>query len=204
MTDFRPWLIEAVQFTTTVFRDSEPGDAVNHCIEWCRVQTLVLEKLGVKCRALPVDVVAGNAKAVGQLLTNDPLTDELVADGAWTVGVHHNQQHDGTGWNGHLVVVVTKPEGGRILIDGTGDQFSRPQRGIDVAPIVLLDLPAMWVEPVFTDPKRQTGIVRYVQMPPGAGSAQTWRGSNAWTNPNLEVMAEFIADKLTPWVDVAG
>jgi hypothetical protein len=200
--DFRGWLTNVAAFTTTLFRDSDPDGEINRCIEWARTQTLVLDLLGVRARAVPVDVMAGNAKATAQLLDNRPFTDADEERGAWTVGVHHNQTHAGTGWNGHLVVVVPTRRR-RILIDGTADQLSRPEHGIIIPSVLMMDLPAMWAGPIYTDPKRSTGIVRYMPMPPQSASARAWRDTNAWNSLMLPPMAKVIAEHLTPWVDVA-
>ena len=204
MTGFRDWLTHTAAYTTTIFREgTPPGAGVNNCIEWARTQTLVLEALGVKARAVPVDVMVGNMAAHHQLMHNEPLTDEQVAAGAWTLGVYHGQQGPTGGWDGHLVVTVRQPSGPRILLDGTADQFARPARGIDVPALVMMNLPALWAEPVFTHPDRHTGIIRYIPMPPQAPAAQVWKGSNAWNNPNLPPTADWIVDQLDPWVDVA-
>lgn len=196
---FREWLRHTVGMTTGAFRETGPAIRVNRCVEWARAQTLVLEALGVKSRAIPVDVLAGNRLAERQLLYNIPFSPQDEAAGAWTVGVHHAQGGSGPGWDGHLVVAVVDPSGGRILVDGTADQFSRPARDLVVPPIVMVSLPPLWEAPVFTDPALHSGIVRYAPMPPNSAGARAWRGSDAWANPDIAEFARRVVEHLQPW-----
>lgn len=200
MSGFRSWLMQVATTTTQEFRASYVTPEQNHCIEWARVQQLALEALGVRSRAVPVEVMAGNEAAAAQLFDNSPMTPALEAKGAWTVGVTHQVQ--GSGWPGHLVLAVSVPDGGgRVLLDGTAGQFSRPAKGMSVPDGLMLTLPSLWVEPVYARP--QTGIIRYSPMPPQVDAARTWRESPAWTNPVLPELAAAIADQCTPWLDVA-
>lgn len=204
MNTFREWLTETVVATTGLFRTAYDDDAPkNLCVEWARMQTLVFDGLGVKARAVPCDVMVGNLLAEPQLLNNTPMTKAAELAGAWTVGVHHAQRGAGSGWDGHLVTVVSQPGGGRILVDGTADQFNRPLRDIEVPAVVMLDLPAVWAGPVFTHPARHSGIIRYTPMPPQAAAAKVWRESSAWNNPVLVELADMVCSRLSAWVDVA-
>ena len=110
MTAFGDWLAETAAATTTVFRDNDPDAQRNRCVEWVRLQTFVLDRLGVKSRPVPVNVLAGNRAAAPQLLHNVPFTPDSEKAGAWTVGVDYRHPAGGRGWDGHLVVAVSNPE----------------------------------------------------------------------------------------------
>lgn len=196
LSPYREWLHEVTGSTTLVLRDALGGRTPNHCIEWCRTMTAVCDRIGLSARAVPVNVLAGNHAATQSVLRGIPLTEADDAAGAWTVGVWHGQDHEGSGWNGHLVVVIRNPDHTRTLVDGTADQLSRPAKKIIVDPIVMLDLPSLWVAPIFTLPRRNRGVVRYEPMPPQVTSAQSWRTSNAWTKSIADELADAIVAHL--------
>jgi hypothetical protein len=101
------------------------------CIAASAACAEVCSYFGVSARLVSCDVIAWNALA----LTCVSMPVERWPPGAWSVGAVLGDE-DGTGdYSGHLVLRYA----GRLIVDLTAGQMSRPQHGLVVPPVVTGD-----------------------------------------------------------------
>ena len=153
------------------------------CIITTRVLIQVLEYFGQPARPQPVIVAVINQAAIDYLDQHPGTPPDEWPPQAWSVGVN------GTGisnpatknWDGHLVALLDDATGEHWLIDASLDQLSRPERGIELEPAVLL-LNRPW------DGRRESwtspyGALIYEATPtPG-----DWRHSPDWRSQRAQV-----------------
>lgn len=164
------------------------------CIVTSRVLLEVLDWLGTPGKPVPVAVMAFN-EAGWQAASWDRPEQRLPVEQwppqAWSVGVNGSGRSEAStnGWDGHLVVVVSY-RGRDWLLDGSLDQLSRPQRGIELAPLVT-EVPSGWAGQSLLHLSRGTGEAEgglhllYDRMvKPGA-----WRDANDWRGHKAEARA---------------
>lgn len=170
----------------------------NTCVASSRLGQAVLERFGIVGRPQSVTVGAFNAEAWKLASAGAPI--ERWPASAHSVGVA------GTGvttrvsgdlrWDGHLVLIVRRPGRTRLLIDLTGDQLGRPERGIVVPGPVLLGLPQLWTpkDPGLAQLDEGT-VVAYRPSPRNV----SWRRAPDWTRPEgvLEEAVEDLVEQLT-------
>lgn len=172
----RAWLSEV----TSVVRDEVlTGWSPDSCIASTRVLLETLKAFGVEGRATPTRVAVFNPTAWKLAREQVPVT--AWSDGAWSVGVEGDGEALDGRWNGHLVAVLPRFVPGRVLIDPSGDQFSRPERSI-AATALIATLPPLWtpVDPLVVEPEEVDGPT-YVYAPlvksPGWRDAPDWCGN---------------------------
>lgn len=226
-SEYRLWLREVVYNIVLAYREASgsatsvstetdevrgiliPGSRLNTCIEATRLIVDTFTLLGVAARPVAVDAYACNEQAIPALLQRRAINAEEDRAGAWTVGVDHRHPYSGKDWNGHLVPVLRNPEsegGGRTLIDATADQFTRVERDIVIAPIVILDIrpgqPWTPQDPIYTIPPppgaNERGIIGYSPIPPGHSVAKQFKETPAWNAADLPDLAARIAAQTRP------
>lgn len=106
------------------------------CVLTTRILLDILRERGFHGAPLPMSVAAYNDIGTTWLETHGSPRhhdhfEELRAAGGWIVTCGFGHEPEGPGWAGHLVCAVDD-----VLIDATLDQFSRPERGINLAPLV--------------------------------------------------------------------
>lgn len=120
------------------------------CIFSTRVAVGVCRQLGVGARAV----------AVQTCIFNPPLTERIRAhlerfgamppaelikawqyddSGGWGVALGYGDPRPGK-YAGHVVALVDE----RVILDLSIDQANRPERGIELRPLAVLDVPAGW------------------------------------------------------------
>jgi hypothetical protein len=171
----------------------------NTCVFTTRIGVEVLHRYGVLARPQPVFVGVYNRE--GWDLSNAGVPVSQWPDTAHAVGVSEHQHNaGGSGWDGHLVLMVRLPGKPRTLIDLTADQFDRPGNGLHVGGPVFMDIPtgSEWTphDPLFT-PLGQRGtpdptIIGYRPMPPAHEASRQWRTTTDWMCPE-EVVEVFVS-----------
>ena len=126
-------------------RTRETPLAPNHCILGTRTLYEALRRLGVEARIVTVEALFANREAMALVERGVPVPDWPKT--AWSVGAVTSAP--GSGYPGHLVLVVTVDDG-TFLIDSSTGQFQRPRFGILPPPTLRVEVPqADWP----TDPK---------------------------------------------------
>jgi hypothetical protein len=112
------------------------------CILAANVGKEALRYYGIDARPLPVQVVAQNAKLAEQI---DAGLEPDWNSGAWGVGIDPDQEppEGVNGWNGHLVLWLKADD---ALVDLTLGQMSRPERDINLRPLVVGGVTQEWLE----------------------------------------------------------
>lgn len=165
----------------------------NSCVLSTRIGIEVLARYGIQARPQPVIVVAANEEGARLALQNVPVADWPPT--AHSVGVMGSgtSNPDANRWDGHLVIVLRNPSRLRTLIDITSDQFSRPERGIQIGGPVFMDITGLWSpqDPLSTAAGADGNalITYWVNMQGG-----NWRETRDWTRSDDEI-AEF-ADEI--------
>ncbi|KQP62920.1 hypothetical protein [Nocardioides sp. Leaf285] len=178
-------------------------EETNTCVATTAIGVRVLEHYGITARPTSVWVSAINGK--GFRLREQGVHPSQWPDDAWSIGVRPGMRATDVsldartgGWDGHLVLILRRPGGGRTLIDLTADQFDRPQRDLHVHGPVFMDIPreSAWTprDPMSAITHRgaspeQSGsasanptIVEYWPTPPADPETRRWRTSPAWTS----------------------
>lgn len=96
---------------------------------------------------------------------------------AWSLGIVGTGERvpETNGWDGHLVAYVDEADS-RWIVDASLDQFSRPQRGIELLPSVF-SMPKPWTgDPMIFDKADGTVVVYRAMQNPGP-----WRRAPDWS-----------------------
>lgn len=97
----------------------------DRCVNATRVTIEALRVLGLM--ATPLSVVA-------QVFNSAAVAGKSNADGGYAIATETcPAAADENGWAGHLVAIV----GNKWLVDAAAGQFARPERGIDVAEVIV-------------------------------------------------------------------
>lgn len=174
----RAWLHEFASVVRLVALRNFTGR--DTCIATTRLGLAVLDQAGVRARPQAVFASAMNLKAYHLAEQQVPVAQW--PDDAWSVVIGPEGKPGGTGWDGHLVVMVREPGHPRTLIDLSADQFDRPQRDLIVGGPVFMDISGTWTpaDPLTVpirgeDGKTPTALVTYWPMPPGHPKTHTWK-----------------------------
>lgn len=167
-------------------------DEINTCIASTAIGLAILDRFSVRAIPMTVEAVAMNRE--GYLWSQKGVRPDQWPDDAWSVAVGvraraTDVQWVGSGWPGHLVIVVRDPGQPRLLIDLTADQFSRPHKNLVVDGPVFMGIPtgSAWTpgEPLFTildrDQQNPT-FISYAPARPGDPEAKRWKDSGSWTD----------------------
>lgn len=103
--------------------------SLDSCIASSNVSRQILWAHHIYAEAAPVKAYVVNAKGDEFLRKGHPEWVKGMRDGAYAVGVGYGGPNPDK-WDGHLVLVVDH----RYLVDMSGDQFARPEYGIEVKP----------------------------------------------------------------------
>jgi hypothetical protein len=163
------------------------------CINATRVLVEVMAHFGVSAQPLSVSCVAHNKILVdciekhrGSLTEAE--VDEAYDNGAWGVRIETGKQVKPNGWPGHLVAVVNN----KWLVDSSAGQMSRPHKGIQLPPIVVVPATRRFQSGdelcVLTGPE---GALLLYEAKPGDTSYVTASGWERHPG-NLAVVAEVI------------
>jgi hypothetical protein len=112
--------------------------AAYSCIASTRVAIDVLGAFGIVAEARPVHAYIFNAPLWKRLEAGEqPAAGEIdrlfAIDGSWSIGLGFGGDMGANKWPGHLVALVRRPQ---VLVDLSLDQASRPERQIDLGPII--------------------------------------------------------------------
>lgn len=110
--------------------------APNHCILGTRTLYEALRKLGADPRIVTVEALAMNREAAS-LMDRGILVEDWPPT-AWSVGAVTSAP--GTGYPGHLVLVVTVDDG-TFLLDSSTGQFLREHKGMMIPPTLMVQVP---------------------------------------------------------------
>ncbi len=158
----------------TQLRDDERL-AQNACILSARVGQAALRYYGIDSKPLPVQVCAQNKMLAEQV---DAGLEPDWDSGAWGVGIDPDRAPESlVGWNGHLVLHL-KHEAS--LVDLTLDQMSRPEKAIELRPLVVGGVTESWLrggEDAVYHLDNEARVI-YRHRPDLAGS---WTHSPDWT-----------------------
>lgn len=143
---------------------------VDSCIASTRILTSVLDYFGYPSEPLPCRAVVWTSLGFEQAEANVPF--EQWPEGAWSVGVSGTGKTTGKRWDGHLVAMVAD----RWLIDPSADQFTRPQRGMNVG-LVVVDAAEWGDRSRLHCWRRPDGLVVGYSLMPNPGG---WRDSPDW------------------------
>lgn len=163
------------------------------CINATRVLVEVMAHFGVSAQPLSVSCVAHNKILVDYIEKHrgsltEAEVDEAYDNGAWGVRIETGKQVKPNGWPGHLVAVVNN----KWLVDSSAGQMSRPHKGIQLPPIVVVPATRRFQSGdelcVLTGPE---GALLLYEAKPGDTSYVTASG---WQrhDGNLTVVAEVI------------
>jgi len=152
------------------------------CIESTRVGLAVLERYGYSARPVVTGVVAANAAAIPLARRGVPVPEW--PKGAWTVGVTAEGNHLPDRFDGHLVLVLRRAGGRRLLIDLSADQMDRPERDLRIRGPIIGALPSIWTP---EDPLTLTSVdgVKVSYWP--VLGLTTYRDSVSWQGRKEEV-----------------
>lgn len=173
-------IVASVRYQTLQIRSA------NSCIASTRILTEVLRYFGYASEPLPCTTLVFNAAGY-DYATREVPTDQWPIE-AHSVGAVGSGRYrpETNAWDGHLVAIVD----GRWLADPSLDQFARPQRGINVDPVVL-DISDWHDRSRANHWQREDGVVIAYQAMRNPGP---WRNAPDWSGKgNMRLFKPAIA-----------
>jgi hypothetical protein len=163
-------------------RDFPPEYGVNTCILSSRVGLEVLRHFKVKVRAVPTKVQVFNESMVRRIgreqrhpVANWEARKWHRQDGSWALGIGDTGNTDPTRFDAHLVLLIHGGDYGTmggVLADLALHQASRPQRDINLEPMVATVPPDFLGGGPLTV-KVGTNVARYEHFPEADGWTMT-------------------------------
>lgn len=190
----------------TVYAPEKAGRG--RCVLVSHIAQDVLRRFGFDSELLSCVVEAHNSLAAQYRRESDGLTREEAEKLAneyqkrgghvLVIGDPNDSDSDGGGWSGHLVNVIDG-----FLLDFTLGQFSRPQKQLDLGPVVVpLMHPAPWPElTLVTVLSRQDGAMVTWYANPGNLRYQAGRAAQPDTRRGV---VDAIVKSLETALDIAA